>query len=66
MEVVYHILRYLKGAPRKGLIFRKHGHFKIEGYCDSNWANCANDGKSTSGYCMFVGGVEISSSTRFN
>jgi hypothetical protein len=28
----------------------------IEGYCDSNWATYANDKKSTSGYCIFVGG----------
>ena len=37
MDAVYHILRYLKGAPGKGLIFRKHGHFNIEGYYDSDW-----------------------------
>ena len=56
MDAVYQILRYLKGAPGKGLIFRKHGHFNIEGYCDSDWASCADDRKSTSGYYMFVGG----------
>ena len=60
MDAVYHILRYLKGAPGKGLIFRKHGHFNIEGYCDSDWASCADDRKSTSGYCMFVGGNLVS------
>ena len=60
MDVVYQILRYLKGAPGKGLIFRKHGHFNTEDYCDSNWASCAVDRKSTSGYCMFVGGNLVS------
>ena len=39
MDAVYHILRYLKFAPGKGLIFRKHGHFNIKGYSDSDWAS---------------------------
>jgi hypothetical protein len=34
MDAVYQILRYLKSAPGKGLIFRKNGHLNIEGYCD--------------------------------
>jgi hypothetical protein len=60
MDAVYQILRYLKSAPGKGLIFRKNGHLSIEGYCDSDWASCADDRKSTSGYCMFVGGNLVS------
>jgi hypothetical protein len=47
MDTVYQILRYLKSAPGKGLIFRKNGHLNIEGYCDSDWANCADDRRST-------------------
>ncbi|XP_020245422.1 uncharacterized protein LOC109823557 [Asparagus officinalis] len=60
MDVVYQILRYLKSAPGKGLIFRKNGHVSIEGYCDSDWASCADDRRSTSGYCIFVGGNLVS------
>jgi hypothetical protein len=60
MDAVYQILRYLKNAPGKGLIFRKNGHLNIEGYCDSDWASCPDDKKSTSGYCMFVGGNLVS------
>jgi hypothetical protein len=37
MDVIYQILRYLKSALRKGLIFQKNDHLNIEGYCDSNW-----------------------------
>ncbi|XP_020240779.1 uncharacterized protein LOC109819453 [Asparagus officinalis] len=47
-------------APGKGLIFRKNGHVNIEGYCDSDWASCADDRRSTSGYCIFVGGNLVS------
>jgi Reverse transcriptase (RNA-dependent DNA polymerase) len=60
MDVVYQILRYLKSAPGKGLIFQKNGHLNIEGYCDSDWASCADGRRSTSGYCMFVGGNLVS------
>jgi Reverse transcriptase (RNA-dependent DNA polymerase) len=60
MDAKYHILRYLKSAPGKGLIFRKNGHMNIESYCDSDWASCQDDMRSTSGYCMFVGGNLVS------
>ncbi|XP_020270995.1 uncharacterized protein LOC109846183 [Asparagus officinalis] len=60
MDAVYQILRYLKNAPGKGLIFRKNEHMSIEGYCDSDWASCADDRRSTSGYCIFVGGNLVS------
>jgi hypothetical protein len=53
MDAVYQILRYLKNTPGKGLIFKKNGHLNMEG--DSDWASCADDMKSTSGYCMFIG-----------
>jgi hypothetical protein len=36
MDAVYQILRYLKNAPGKGLIFKKNGYLNIEGYCDSD------------------------------
>jgi Reverse transcriptase (RNA-dependent DNA polymerase) len=60
MDAVYQILRYLKNAPGKGLIFKKNEYLNVEGYCDSDWASCADDKKSTSGYCMFVGGNLVS------
>jgi hypothetical protein len=60
IDVVYQILRYLKNASGKRLIFRKNGHLNIEGYCDSDWASCPDDRKFTSGYCMFVGGNLVS------
>jgi Reverse transcriptase (RNA-dependent DNA polymerase) len=60
MDVVYQILRYLKNASGKGLIFKKNEHLNIEGYCDSDWASCSDDRKSTSGYCMFIGGNLVS------
>jgi len=60
LEAVYRILRYLKNSPGKGLIFRSHGHLNVEGYCDADWASCHDDRRSTSGYCVFVGGNLVS------
>jgi hypothetical protein len=60
MDVVYPILRYLKSALGKGLIIQKNGYLNMEGYCDSDWASCANDKRSTSGYFLFIRGNLIS------
>jgi hypothetical protein len=60
MEVVYKILRCLKGTPGRGLWFRKSGHLNLEGYCDADWASSRDDRRSTSGYCVFVGGNLVS------
>jgi hypothetical protein len=36
MEVVYQILRYLKGTPGRGLWFRKNQNLDLKGYCDAD------------------------------
>lgn len=55
-EAVYRILRYLKGSPGKGLLFKRHGRLQIEVYIDADWAGNITDRRSTSDYCTFVGG----------
>ena len=56
MEAVYRILRYLKSAPGKCLLFLKNGISNIEGYTDSDWAGDQTTRRSTSGYFTFVEG----------
>jgi Reverse transcriptase (RNA-dependent DNA polymerase) len=56
MELVDQILRYLKGAPGRGILMRNNGHVNITGYSDADWAGNPIDRKSTSGFCTFVGG----------
>ena len=56
MEAVIRILRYLKSSLRKGLMFSKNNHLKVNGSIDADWAGNTTDRRSTSGYFMFVGG----------
>lgn len=56
MAAVYRILRYLKASPGKGLFFWKGTSQQVSGYTDVDWAGDGTDGKSTSGYFMFVNG----------
>ncbi|RVW71357.1 Retrovirus-related Pol polyprotein from transposon RE1 [Vitis vinifera] len=57
MNAVMRILRYLKNAPGKGILFAKNvDHQSIEVYTDADWAGVVDDRRSTSGYFTFVGG----------
>jgi transposase InsO family protein len=55
-EAVLRILRYLKGTPGKGIVFRKNSHLNVCAYSDADWAGCPIDRRSTTGYFTFVGG----------
>ena len=52
MDAVHRILRYLKSAPGKGLMFSKHGHLEVEGYTDADWVGSITNRKSNSGYFL--------------
>jgi Reverse transcriptase (RNA-dependent DNA polymerase) len=56
LEAVMRILRYLKGTPGKGIVFRKNSHLNVSAYSDADWAGCPIDRRSTAGYFTFVGG----------
>ncbi|KAL0286146.1 UNVERIFIED_CONTAM: Retrovirus-related Pol polyprotein from transposon RE2 [Sesamum angustifolium] len=54
-ETAQRILKYIKASSGKGLLFKRHGHVKIEAYSDADYAGAKDDRKSTSGYCTYVG-----------
>ena len=56
LEVVYKILRYLKGSPGRGLFFKKSDSKKVEIYTDADWARSTDDRRSTTSYCTYVWG----------
>ena len=57
MSAIIRILRYLKGALGKGIMFTKHADLQsIKFYIDADWAGVVDDRRFTSGYFIFVGG----------
>lgn len=59
LELINQILRYLKSAPGRGILMQNHGHVNIVGYTDADWVGSPLDRKSTTGFCMFVGGNAV-------
>ncbi|XP_019195737.1 PREDICTED: uncharacterized protein LOC109189582 [Ipomoea nil] len=59
-EAVIRILRYIKKSPGNGVLYKDRGNTEIVGYTDADWAGCSWDRKSTSGYCIFLGGNLVS------
>ena len=55
-DAVYRILRYLKGTPRKGLLYENRGHLQLNVFIDADWVGNVIDRRSTSRYYTFVGG----------
>ena len=62
-----HVLRYLKGSMDYGLLYTKTAHgISLVGYSDSDWASCADDRRSTTGYyfCLNAAGPPVSWKSR--
>ncbi|XP_075080435.1 secreted RxLR effector protein 161-like [Nicotiana tabacum] len=59
-DAVIRILRYIKPTPGKGLLFEDRGHEHIVGYTDVDSAVSPSDRRSTSRYCVLVGGHLVS------
>ncbi|RVW44641.1 Retrovirus-related Pol polyprotein from transposon RE1 [Vitis vinifera] len=59
-DAVIRILRYIKSTPGQGVLYENRGHTQVVGYTDADWADSPTDRRSTSGYCVFIGGNLIS------
>nr|CAN63185.1 hypothetical protein VITISV_000411 [Vitis vinifera] len=59
-DVVIRILRYIKSTPGQGMLYENRGHTQVFGYTDTDWAGSPTNRRSTSGYCVFIGGNLIS------
>ncbi|XP_040944289.1 uncharacterized mitochondrial protein AtMg00810-like [Gossypium hirsutum] len=63
-KAVKRILRYLQGTLNYGLRFIRSSSFLLEGYSEASWGSDVDDRRSTSGFCVFLGGNPISWSSR--
>ncbi|XP_028771958.1 uncharacterized protein LOC114729152 [Neltuma alba] len=59
-EALEHVLHYLKGSPGRGILYKNHGHTDIECFCDADHSGSKATRRSTTGYCVFVGGNLVS------
>ena len=55
-DVVIRILRYIKSTPGQGVLYKNRGHTQVVGYTDADWVGSPTYRRSTSGYCVFIGG----------
>ncbi|GAV84738.1 LOW QUALITY PROTEIN: hypothetical protein CFOL_v3_28180, partial [Cephalotus follicularis] len=58
-QAVLHIVRYLKGHLHIAG-YSDPDCLEVTGYSDGDWAGCPVDCRSTSGYCVFLGGNLVS------
>ena len=42
------------------MLYENRGHTQIVEYCDADWAGSPANRRSTSGYCVFIGGNLVS------
>ncbi|RVX20875.1 Retrovirus-related Pol polyprotein from transposon RE2 [Vitis vinifera] len=59
-DVVIRILRCIKSTPGQGVLYENRGHTQVVGYIDADWVGSPTDRRSTSEYCVFIGGNLIS------
>ncbi|RVX12789.1 Retrovirus-related Pol polyprotein from transposon RE1 [Vitis vinifera] len=59
-DAVIRILQYIKSTPGQGVLYENRGHTQVIGYTDADWVGSPTDRRSTSGYCVFIGGNLIS------
>ena len=59
LDAVNRILKYLKGTPRKCLMFKKNAARDVEVYIDADYVGSMTDRQSTSGYCSYVWGILV-------
>ncbi|KAJ9547159.1 LOW QUALITY PROTEIN: hypothetical protein OSB04_019702 [Centaurea solstitialis] len=59
-EAALRIVKYIKGAPGKALLYENKGGTEVSCYADANYDGCPFSKRSTSGYCIFFGGNQVS------
>ncbi|KAL9230993.1 hypothetical protein vseg_006271 [Gypsophila vaccaria] len=63
-EAALRVVRYLKGSPGQGILFKSEGPLDLEAYCDADWASCPLTRRSLTAYFICLGGSPISWKTK--
>ena len=59
LDVVHHLLRYIKSSPGQGLLFSHSSSFQLRAFTDADWGACLDPRKSIT-VCVFLGDSLIS------
>uniref|UniRef100_A0A8R7QUX5 Reverse transcriptase Ty1/copia-type domain-containing protein n=1 Tax=Triticum urartu TaxID=4572 RepID=A0A8R7QUX5_TRIUA len=62
--LIKRVLRYVRGVPAHGLHLRASPTLDLRAYTDADWAGCPDTRRSTSGFCIYLGDVLISWSSK--
>ncbi|XP_071728586.1 uncharacterized mitochondrial protein AtMg00810-like [Rutidosis leptorrhynchoides] len=64
MHALRRIIRYIRGTVSHGLQFTKSSLSSLVSYTDADWGGCPDTRRSTSVYCVFLGGNLVSWSAK--
>jgi hypothetical protein len=64
LAIIKRILRYVRGTTTSGLLLPASSSLDIVAYSDADWAGCPDTRRSTSGYCVYLGGALVSWSSK--
>jgi histone deacetylase 1/2 len=64
MALLKRILRYIRGTTSLGLHIRDSTDLDVTAYSDADWAGCPDTRRSTSGFCVYLGGSLVSWSSK--
>lgn len=54
LQVVHHVLRYLKQTSGQGISFPSESLIQLNAFCDTDWGKCHNTHRSVTGYCILL------------
>lgn len=54
-ETACGVVKYLKGSPGIGLLFKRDSNLQLLGFTDADWVGFLDTRRSKSGYCFFLG-----------
>nr|GEW93034.1 hypothetical protein [Tanacetum cinerariifolium] len=59
-KLAFRVLRYLKGAPRIGVMYKPSDGFELTVFVNSDWAKCNVTMRSMTGFTVFFGSCLVS------